>query len=119
MDGFKMGAGAVPIRVEEGWLELYHTVSTTCNGFIYRIKACILDEKDPSKILGYTKDFILWPEYDYENRGRVSNVTFICNALPEEDGSLKIYYGAADTNIGLATGSIPDIVNACLENRES
>lgn len=49
----------------------------------------------------------------------MSNVTFICNALPEEDGSLKIYYGAADTNIGLATGSIRDIVNACLENRES
>ena len=40
MDGFKMGAGAVPIRVKEGWLEIYHTVSTTCNGFIYRLKAC-------------------------------------------------------------------------------
>lgn len=115
MDGFKMGAGAVPIRVKEGWLEIYHTVSTTCNGFIYRLKACILDAENPAKIIGYTKDFILWPEHDYEMRGRVANVTFACNALPEPDGTLKIYYGAADTNIGLATGRISDIVRACLQ----
>lgn len=117
MDGFKMGAGAVPIKIDGGWLEIYHTVSTTCNGFIYRIKACILDEKDPSVILGHTRDFILWPEHDYEVRGRVGNVTFVCNALPEPDGTLKIYYGAADTNIGLATGSIAEIVAACMEVR--
>lgn len=114
MDGFKMGAGAVPILTDKGWLEIYHTVSTTCNGFIYRLKACILDKDEPWNIIGYTKDFILWPEYDYEMRGRVSNVVFACNAVPEDDGTVKIYYGAADTNIGLATGKISDIVNACL-----
>ena len=114
MDGFKMGAGAVPILTDKGWLEIYHTVSTTCNGFIYRLKACILDKDEPWNIIGYTKDFILWPEHDYEMRGRVSNVVFACNAVPEDDGTVKIYYGAADTNIGLATGKISDIVNACL-----
>ncbi len=114
MDGFKMGAGAVPILTDQGWLEIYHTVSTTCNGFIYRLKACILDREKPWKILGYTRDFILWPEHDYEMRGCVANVVFTCNALPEEDGTLKIYYGAADTNIGLATGKISEIVSACL-----
>ena len=117
MDGFKMGAGGVPIRVKEGWLEIYHTVSTTCNGFVYRLKACILDAENPAKMIGYTRDFILWPEHDYEMRGRVGNVTFACNALPEEDGTLRIYYGAADTNIGLATGKIDEIVAACLEKR--
>lgn len=114
MDGFKMGAGAVPILTDKGWLEIYHTVSATCNGFIYRLKACILDKDEPWNIIGYTKDFILWPEHDYEMRGRVSNVVFACNAVPEDDGTVKIYYGAADTNIGLATGKISDIVNACL-----
>lgn len=114
MDGFKMGAGAVPILTDKGWLEIYHTVSTTCNGFIYRLKACILDKDEPWNIIGYTKDFILWPEHDYEMRGRVSNVVFACNAVPEDDGTVKIYYGAADANIGLATGKISDIVNACL-----
>ena len=117
MDGFKMGAGAVPIRVKEGWLEIYHTVSTTCNGFIYRLKACILDAENPAKLIGYTRDFILWPEHDYEMKGRVANVTFTCNAIPDTDGTLRIYYGAADTNIGLATGLIDEIVAACLEMR--
>lgn len=115
IDGFKMGAGAVPIRTPHGWLEIYHTVSTTCNGFIYRLKACLLDLEDPSVVLGYTKDFLLWPEYDYEMRGRVANVVFACNAIPESDGTLKIYYGAADTNIGLAEGNIDEIVKLCLE----
>ena len=111
-DGFKMGAGAVPIKTERGWLEIYHTVSTTCNGFIYRLKACLLDLENPAVIKGYTKDFILWPEHDYEMRGRVSNVVFTCNALAEDDGSLKIYYGAADTNIGLAEGKIDEIIES-------
>lgn len=112
-DGFKMGAGAVPIKTDKGWLEIYHTVSQTCNGFIYRLKACMLDLDDPSKVIGYTKDFLLWPEHDYEMKGRVMNVVFTCNALLDPDGTIRIYYGAADTNIGLATGKLDDIINAC------
>lgn len=114
-DGFKMGAGAVPIKTDKGWLEIYHTVSQTCNGFIYRLKAMLLDLKDASKIIGYTKDFLLWPEHDYEMRGRVMNVVFTCNALLDDDGTLRVYYGAADTNIGLATANIDDVINECLK----
>ncbi len=115
MDGFKMGAGAVPIKTDKGWLEIYHTVSTTCNGFIYRLKAMLLDLDDPSKIIGYTRDFLLWPEYEYENRGRVNNVVFACNALLDDDGeTIRVYYGAADTNIGLATANINEIIDLCI-----
>lgn len=114
-DGFKMGAGAVPIKTEKGWLEIYHTVSTTCNGFIYRLKACLLDLEQPWNVVGYT-DFILWPEHDYEMKGRVMNVVFTCNALADEAGNLKIYYGAADTNIGLAEGNVNELVDLCLKN---
>ena len=114
-DCFKMGAGAVPIKTGKGWLEIYHTVSATCNGFIYRLKAMLLDFEDPSKIIACSKDFLLWPEHDYEMNGRVSNVVFTCNALLEEDGTVKIYYGAADTNIGLAEGRLDDIINACFK----
>lgn len=117
MDGYKMGAGAPPIKTEKGWLEIYHTVSTTCNGFVYRLKAMLLDLENPAKILGYTKDFLLWPEHDYEMRGRVSNVVFACNALLDEDGeTLRVYYGAADTTIGLATANINEIIQLCLEH---
>lgn len=112
-DAHKIGGGAVPIKTEQGWLEIYHTVSTTCNGFIYRLKACLLDLKDPSVVLKYTRNFILWPEYDYEMHGRTSNVVFTCNALPEDDGTVRIYYGAADSSIGLATAKLQDIIDAC------
>jgi beta-1,4-mannooligosaccharide/beta-1,4-mannosyl-N-acetylglucosamine phosphorylase len=112
-DGHKMGAGAVPIRTEAGWLEVYHTVSTTCNGFIYRLKAMLLDLQDPSKVVGYTRDFLLWPEHDYEMRGRVMNVVFTCNALLDDKGIIRIYYGAADTNIALAEGKLSEIVARC------
>lgn len=74
----------------------------------------MLDLEDPSIVLGYTRDFILWPEHEYEMKGRVMNVVFTCNAILERDGSIKIYYGAADTNIGLAEGKIEDIIEACL-----
>ena len=115
-DGHKMGAGAVPIRTDRGWLEIYHTVSTTCNGFVYRLKAMMLDLDDPGKIIGYTRDFLLYPEYDYEMRGRVMNVVFTCNALLEDDGTVRVYYGAADTCIGLATASLDDLVNECFRD---
>lgn len=117
LDGHKMGAGAVPIKTDKGWLEIYHTVSTTCNGFIYRLKAALLDLDEPWKIIGHS-DFILWPEYEYEMKGRVMNVVFTCNAIPEPDGTVKIYYGAADTNIGLATGKIDELVELCLKDAE-
>ncbi len=117
LDGHKMGAGAVPIKTEKGWLEIYHTVSTTCNGFIYRLKAALLDLDEPWNIIGHS-DFILWPEHDYEMKGRVMNVVFTCNAIPEPDGTVKIYYGAADTNIGLATGKIDELVELCLKDAE-
>ena len=79
----------------------------------------MLDLNDPSKVIGYTKDFILWPEHEYEMKGRVTNVVFTCNALLDDDGkTIRIYYGAADTNIGLATGDIDEIVAACFVDEE-
>lgn len=117
IDGFKMGAGAVPIKTDKGWLEIYHTVATTCNGFIYRLKAALLDLDEPWNVIGYS-DYILYPEHDYEMKGRVANVVFACNAILEDDGdTVRIYYGAADTNIGLATGSLSELVEACNKNR--
>ena len=77
-----------------------------------------MDINDPSVVLCHTKDFILWPEHDYEMKGRVANVVFTCNALLDSDGTVRVYYGAADTNIGLATAKLDDLVNACLENKE-
>ena len=112
-DAHKIGGGAVPIKTDRGWLCLYHGVDRTCNGFIYRLGVMLLDLNDPSKIIARSPNPVLWPEHDYEFNGRVPNVTFACNALLENDGTVKVYYGAADTCIGLAEAKLEDLIAAC------
>jgi predicted GH43/DUF377 family glycosyl hydrolase len=115
-DSFKLGPGAVPVRVKEGWLELYHGVSKTCSGMIYSIFAAILDADDPSKVIARSKYPLIFPEEPYEVCGRVPNVVFLCNAIVEPDGMVKIYYGAADTCIGMAEAKLDNIVESCFED---
>jgi beta-1,4-mannooligosaccharide/beta-1,4-mannosyl-N-acetylglucosamine phosphorylase len=112
-DSHKIGAGAVPIKTDQGWLEIYHAVDQTCNGFIYRLGVMLLDLDDPSKIIARGQHPVLWPEHDYEFNGRVPNVTFACNALLQDDGTVRVYYGAADTCIGLAEAKLSDLLDAC------
>ncbi|PAW79375.1 MAG: glycosidase [Verrucomicrobia bacterium Tous-C9LFEB] len=112
-DSLKVGAGAVPIKTDKGWLEIYHGVTFTGAGPIYRLGACMLDLKDPSKVIARGEDTILWPEHDYEMVGRVGNVVFSCNAVLTDEGTVRIYYGAADTCIGLAEGKLSDLIDAC------
>jgi beta-1,4-mannooligosaccharide/beta-1,4-mannosyl-N-acetylglucosamine phosphorylase len=112
-DSHKIGAGAVPIKTDQGWLEIYHAVDQTCNGFIYRLGVMLLDLDDPSKIIARGQHPVLWPEHDYEFNGRVPNVTFACNALLQDNGTVRVYYGAADTCIGLAEAKLTDLLDAC------
>jgi beta-1,4-mannooligosaccharide/beta-1,4-mannosyl-N-acetylglucosamine phosphorylase len=112
-DDHKIGGGAVPIKTDKGWLIIYHGTTSTGAGFIYRLGVAMLDLKDPSKVLARGEDAVLWPEHPYEMTGRVGNVVFTCNAIVEPDETVKIYYGAADTCIGLAEGKLSDLVDAC------
>jgi len=112
-DNHKIGGGAVPIKTDKGWLALYHGTTTTGGGIIYRLGVAMLDLKDPSKVLARGEDAVLWPEHSYELSGRVDNVVFTCNAIVESDETVKIYYGAADTCIGLAEAKLGDLVDAC------
>ena len=73
----------------------------------------LLDLENPARIIARGGLPGLWPESPYEMLGRVANVTFTCNAIPEPDGTVKIYYGAADTCVGLATARLDDLVAAC------
>lgn len=117
-DGLKIGAGAVPIKTDKGWLEIYHGVTNTGVGFIYRLGACLLDLKDPSRVIARGEDAILWPELPYEMSGRVGNVVFSCNALLDDDDRVRIYYGAADTCIGLAEARLGDLIDACFKKNK-
>ena len=106
----KIGAGSVPFLTEEGWLMFYHGVITTCNGFRYSMGAAILDKDHPEKVLYRTRDYLLAPAAPYELQGDVPNVVFPCAAL--QDGErVAVYYGAADTVVGMAFGYISEIID--------
>jgi beta-1,4-mannooligosaccharide/beta-1,4-mannosyl-N-acetylglucosamine phosphorylase len=111
----KIGAGSVPILTDEGWLLFYHGVITTCNGFRYSMGAALLDKADPSKVLYRTKPYLLAPAAPYELAGDVPNVVFPCAALHEGD-KVAVYYGAADTVVGMAFGYISEIIDFMKKN---
>ena len=105
-----------PIKTKEGWLEIIHGVTSSCAGKRYLIGAILLDLKDPSKVIGKTNSYLLAPLTWYEQNGRVPNIVFPCGAIPDfAKDELRVYYGAADTSVCLATGSIREIVDACLK----
>ena len=107
----KTGAGPCPIETDEGWLLIYHGVITTCNGYVYRMGAAILDIDEPWKVKYRTQFYILGPEVPYEQNGDVPNVTFPCAALTDADtGKIAIYYGCADTVTGLAFTTVDELV---------
>lgn len=105
-----------PIKTRQGWLVIIHGVCQPCDGTHYSIGAMLLDLEQPWKVIGKTASTLLNPETDYETRGWVDNVVFPCGAIADEaKDELKLYYGAADTRICLATGSLSEVVTACIE----
>jgi len=105
-----------PIRTDKGWLEIFHGVQTPGTGFRYSLGACLLDLENPEKVIGYMKSYLLTPETDYECTGVVPNVVFTTGAVVEpKSRELRIYYGGADTCIGLAAGNVDEIVEMCIK----
>jgi beta-1,4-mannooligosaccharide/beta-1,4-mannosyl-N-acetylglucosamine phosphorylase len=113
-DSWRIGASCQPIKIEDGWLIIYHGVKAVSGGPIYRLGAAVLDQNDPSKVLCRTAIPILSPREYYERVGDVNNVVFSCGAILEDDGeSLKIYYGASDTSICLGTANVNELMQFC------
>lgn len=115
-DEMKIGPGAPPIKTSRGWLNIYHGVFPTMDGCVYRLGVALHDLEDPSRIIAVGDDWILQPEEDYEITGYVHNVVFCCGAVLEDDKSLKINWGAADTVMCTGTLHIESLVDQCLEN---
>lgn len=113
-DSFRIGASVPPIKTEHGWLEIYHGVRMTSSGPIYRIGTVLLDLKQPHKVVSRCNKPVLSPRRNYERIGDVGNVAFACGAVVEDTGEIKVYYGAADTCICVATANFNDLINATL-----
>ncbi len=106
-DANKIGLSPPPIETAEGWLFIYHGVRQTPSGCIYRLGLALMDLEDPERCIRRGNTWIFGPETAYEHNGDVNNVVFPCGYTVGDDGdTLRIYYGAADNSIALATGSI-------------
>lgn len=115
----KIGGGPAPIETTEGWLVFYHGVVRTCNGYVYSMGGAILDIDNPSIVKYRCKNYLLTPEEWYEERGFVNNVIFPCATLHDADtGRIAIYYGAADTYVGVAYTTADEVVKYIKENHE-
>ena len=111
-DGWKVGACAQPLETPAGWLILYHGVRQTASGAIYRLGLALLDRDDPLKVLHRSDEWVLGPQEVYEKEGDVQDVVFPCGwVLDNETGKIKMYYGAADTCIALASASLDEILD--------
>jgi predicted GH43/DUF377 family glycosyl hydrolase len=115
-DEMKIGPGAPPVKSAKGWLNIYHGVFPTMDGCVYRLGAALHDLNDPSVILGVYDKWILQPEKVYEITGYVHNVVFTCGAIPEPDGTLKIYWGGADKVMCAGEAVIDELAELCLRD---
>ena len=110
-DANKIGLSPPPIETSKGWLIIYHGVKQTCAGCIYRLGLALFDLNRPEICLKRGTEWIFAPEESYEQHGDVGNVVFPCGYTIAPDGdTLNIYYGAADTSIAHATGSIKEML---------
>lgn len=109
----KLGVNTPPIKTEHGWLTIYHAVG---HDKYYRLGALLLDLKDPGKVLHRTTDWIMQPEQDYEIEGYYKGCVFPCGKVVI-DGTLFVYYGAADKYVGLATCRLDELLEYLLSCR--
>ncbi|MCU0693886.1 MAG: hypothetical protein MUF54_21060 [Polyangiaceae bacterium] len=110
-DANKIGLSPPLIETPRGWLMLYHGVRTTAAGSLYRLGAALLAIDHPEHCLLRGDSWILGPEAPYELSGDVPNVVFPCGCTIGRDGdTINLYYGAADTSIAMATGSIRRLI---------
>jgi predicted GH43/DUF377 family glycosyl hydrolase len=111
-DANKIGLSSPPIETPQGWLVIYHGVRQNAAGCIYRLGLALFDLQTPDRCIKRGSEWIFGPEESYEQRGDVDNVVFPCGCTVAPDGdTLRLYYGAADTSIAMATGSIRAILD--------
>ena len=120
-----IGSGPPPVKTRQGWLHIYHGVATHfASANIYQAGVLLLDLADPTRVRGRCRGNILEPRETYELVGQVPNVVFPSGMVVERtdadgfalpDSEVKIYYGAADTAVGLAVAGVRELVAAALE----
>jgi predicted GH43/DUF377 family glycosyl hydrolase len=105
-DGGKTGGSCVPIKTEEGWIEIYHGSDIMDR---YSLAAALLDLQDPTKVIARSRRPLMEPEADYELHGFYGNVVFACGAVERTEGTIWLYYGASDESTAAARMTREDL----------
>ena len=124
----KIGPAAPPVKTKKGWLTTFHAVDIDNargkNGWeqAWKKRYCagimLLDLERPEKVVGMSKQPLIAPERGYEtNEGFRQNVIFPGGMILEDNGEVKIYYGASDTVECLATAGVDELIALCTESR--
>jgi beta-1,4-mannooligosaccharide/beta-1,4-mannosyl-N-acetylglucosamine phosphorylase len=114
-DAGKIGLGPPPVETKHGWLTMYHGVHHTGDGPIYRVGFVLFDLDDPTIVLRRCDEWAFGPQERYEREGDVDKVVFPCGWVVDEDrDQIMLYYGAADTSIGLATAKLSKVLRHVL-----
>jgi predicted GH43/DUF377 family glycosyl hydrolase len=116
-DSARIGVGPPPLETPHGWLVVYHGVRQTVAGAIYRAGLALLDLENPAVVLKRCDEWVLSPAEDYELSGDVPGVIFPCGLIHDAAASqLRLYYGAADSRIGLAVADYDEVIAYVLEH---
>jgi predicted GH43/DUF377 family glycosyl hydrolase len=114
-DSLRIGLGPPPVRTDSGWLLIYHGVKETVAGSIYRVGLALTDLDEPTRVLRRLPQWVLGPVAAYERAGDVPNTVFPCGLVHDaQSDELRLYYGAADMTICVATGRLGDLLEALL-----
>jgi beta-1,2-mannobiose phosphorylase / 1,2-beta-oligomannan phosphorylase len=106
-DEMRIGASLVPIRIDRGWLAVYHGADRANR---YAVGALLIDADDPSKVLARTTRPLMVPDQPYERTGFLHDVVFPSGHVELGNGRIRIYYGAADSVVCGADVAIDDIL---------
>jgi predicted GH43/DUF377 family glycosyl hydrolase len=107
-DGARVGAGAAPIRTEEGWLEIYHGATAEHR---YCLGLLLLDLEEPWRVLARSEKPIMEPLADYERAGFFGEVVFTNGHMVRGD-AVTVYYGASDSVICAAEFSLSELLGS-------
>lgn len=111
-DATRIGLGPPPIETPHGWLAVYHGVKQMVATSIYRVGLVMLDLDDPTKVIRRTPSWVLGPQADYERTGDVPNVVFPTGLVHDEArDELRLYYGAADLTVAMASARYSEVVD--------
>lgn len=109
----KNGEGPTPIKTSQGWLHLAHGVRGTADGLRYVLYMYMTALDDPTRVIAEPGGFFLVPQGE-EYMGDVMNVAFSNGWIATDDGRVFIYYATADTRLHVATSTIAQLIDYCL-----